>query len=51
MKTCISCKKEITKEYVEFKCPSCNKHKIIRCLHCKKTSKEYSCPECGFSGP
>ncbi|HOD89895.1 MAG TPA: zinc finger domain-containing protein [archaeon] len=51
METCTSCKKEVTKDYVSFKCPNCGKTKIVRCNRCKAISKIYKCPECGFIGP
>lgn len=51
MKVCITCNKEVAKGYVEFKCPKCLKAKIIRCQHCRTTSKTYTCQACGFVGP
>lgn len=51
MKVCSSCNKEVTDSFVEFKCPKCGKSKIVRCEHCRKTSKAYDCKECGFEGP
>ena len=51
MKRCTSCKKEVSQEYVEFKCPSCGKAKIIRCLNCRTTSRPYKCQDCNFEGP
>ncbi|MDO8537438.1 MAG: zinc finger domain-containing protein [archaeon] len=51
MKVCTSCNKEVTQEFVEFPCPKCGKHKIIRCLNCRITSKTYKCDNCGFEGP
>jgi len=51
MKVCGTCNKEVTNDYVEFLCPKCGKHKIIRCQHCRDTAKTYACPECGFIGP
>lgn len=47
---CVSCKKEVTDDYVRFKCPNC-KREMIRCLDCKKKAIPYKCPECGFMGP
>ena len=37
----------------EFKAckKKCGKEKIIRCDHCKSTTKEYKCNECKFIGP
>ncbi|MEM0360163.1 MAG: zinc finger domain-containing protein [Candidatus Diapherotrites archaeon] len=51
MKKCSSCNKVVVSEYVEFKCPKCLNAKIIRCTTCRSSSKPYTCPECGFSGP
>ncbi|MFH1239968.1 MAG: zinc finger domain-containing protein [Candidatus Diapherotrites archaeon] len=51
MKVCSTCNKEVTDNYVEFKCPKCSKERIVRCLHCRSTSKPYTCKECGFIGP
>ncbi|MFH1224444.1 MAG: zinc finger domain-containing protein [Candidatus Diapherotrites archaeon] len=51
LKVCSTCNKEVTDKYVEFKCPGCMKKKIIRCGHCRQTSKEYACGDCGFKGP
>lgn len=51
MKVCSTCNKEVTDKYVEFKCPGCLKKKIVRCGHCRRTSKEYICDACGFKGP
>ncbi|MFH1586583.1 MAG: zinc finger domain-containing protein [Candidatus Diapherotrites archaeon] len=50
MKICTTCNKEVTGDYVEFKCPKCDKEIIIRCGHCRSTSKTYQC-SCGFEGP
>ena len=51
MKTCSTCNKAVMDDYIEFKCPKCGKAKIVRCKHCRETSKIYACPECGFEGP
>lgn len=51
MKKCTSCSKEVVNDFVEFKCPSCEKKKLVRCKHCRNTSKTYKCEECGFIGP
>ncbi|MBU1121006.1 MAG: zinc finger domain-containing protein [archaeon] len=51
MKKCISCNKEVTRDFVEFKCPKCGKAGITRCFKCRSTSKVYKCPQCGFEGP
>ncbi len=47
---CVSCNKEVTDDYVEFKCPSC-KRQMARCLACRDTVIKYKCPECDFEGP
>jgi len=46
---CVSCKKEVTNDFVKFKCPACGKD-MIRCFDCRKTSTHYKC-SCGFEGP
>jgi predicted RNA-binding Zn-ribbon protein involved in translation (DUF1610 family) len=51
MKICSSCNKEVNFDFTEFKCPKCEKTTITRCDHCKTTTKEYKCSECGFIGP
>jgi len=51
MKVCTSCKKEVSNDYVEFKCSECGNVKIVRCNNCRATSTKYKCPECGFEGP
>jgi len=51
LKVCGSCNREVTGDYVEFKCPECGKTRIIRCAHCRKSAKVYNCTECGFTGP
>ncbi|MFH1663354.1 MAG: zinc finger domain-containing protein [archaeon] len=51
MKLCSSCNKEVNFDFTEFPCPKCGNAKIIRCDHCKSTSKEYKCIECSFVGP
>ncbi|MFH1588805.1 MAG: zinc finger domain-containing protein [Candidatus Diapherotrites archaeon] len=51
MKVCGSCNKEVTDDYVDFKCPNCNKSRILRCEKCRNISTEYKCKECGFTGP
>jgi predicted RNA-binding Zn-ribbon protein involved in translation (DUF1610 family) len=51
MKKCISCNKMVNEDKTEFKCPGCGKETIIRCDHCKTTSKAYVCPACEFEGP
>lgn len=50
---CTSCGTSLEAERikVEFPCPSCDKVNIRRCERCKKLSREYTCPECGFVGP
>ncbi|MBI4043937.1 MAG: RNA-binding protein [Candidatus Diapherotrites archaeon] len=51
MAVCSSCNTLVLKDFVEFKCPKCAKHTILRCKHCRQTAKTYTCPECGFTGP
>ena len=51
MKACMSCNKEVSGNYLEFKCPKCLKSNIVRCDHCRSMSKEYKCVNCGFEGP
>ncbi len=51
MKICSSCKREVTDDYVEFKCPSCGKTTIVRCKKCRENVLPYTCEECGFTGP
>ncbi len=51
MLKCTSCKREVTDNYVRFKCPKCGKAEIIRCLECRDSAVTYVCPECGFEGP
>ncbi|HIH21764.1 MAG: RNA-binding protein [Candidatus Diapherotrites archaeon] len=51
MKVCSSCNVQVFKDFGEFKCPKCFKASIVRCKNCKQTSKNYTCTECGFTGP
>ncbi|MFH1256164.1 MAG: zinc finger domain-containing protein [Candidatus Diapherotrites archaeon] len=51
MKVCSTCNREVTSEFVEFKCPECGKGKIVRCQNCRVNSRLYTCKECGFTGP
>jgi len=51
LKVCSSCNKEVTDDFVEFKCPKCGKSRVVRCEHCRQTGKAYKCKECGFEGP
>ena len=50
---CSSCKKSVTNDRgnVKFNCPSCGKHEMIRCVHCREIAAKYSCPGCDFEGP
>ncbi|MCK4883930.1 MAG: RNA-binding protein [Candidatus Diapherotrites archaeon] len=50
-KKCTTCNREVTNDYIELKCPNCNKAVIIRCMQCRELSNTYVCPECGFQGP
>jgi predicted RNA-binding Zn-ribbon protein involved in translation (DUF1610 family) len=47
---CVSCNKEVTNDYVRFKCPGC-KRELVRCNHCREIAATYKCPHCGFEGP
>ena len=51
MLRCSSCQKEVTDDYVRFKCPSCRKEEFIRCVKCRKIVSKYKCKSCGFEGP
>jgi Zn-ribbon RNA-binding protein len=51
MMKCTSCKREVTDDYVKFKCPQCGKNTIVRCMKCRDTVTPYVCDECGFTGP
>jgi hypothetical protein len=51
MLRCSSCQKEVTDDYVRFKCPNCGKEEIIRCMKCRKIVAKYKCKSCGFEGP
>ncbi len=48
---CTSCNKEVTDNYVKFKCPEGGETEIIRCDKCRQNIVTYECPECGFEGP
>lgn len=51
MDTCSTCNKQVTDDFVHFKCPGCGKKNFIRCDHCREQAKEYSCETCGLTGP
>ncbi|MDD5331358.1 MAG: zinc finger domain-containing protein [Candidatus Nanoarchaeia archaeon] len=53
IKTCISCKREITNDVgsTSFMCPNCGEVEIVRCLNCRKIAAKYKCKSCGFEGP
>jgi hypothetical protein len=51
MLRCSSCQKEVTDNYVRFKCPNCGKQEIIRCMRCREIVAAYKCKDCGFEGP
>jgi predicted RNA-binding Zn-ribbon protein involved in translation (DUF1610 family) len=51
MMRCSSCQKEVTADYVRFRCPNCGKAEITRCKRCREIVAEYKCGECGFKGP
>jgi predicted RNA-binding Zn-ribbon protein involved in translation (DUF1610 family) len=46
---CTSCNKEVTDNYIRFKCPQCSKV-LIRCKACRERASAYKC-ECGLVGP
>ena len=50
---CTTCGLSVESEkiWVDFKCPSCGKTKIIRCERCKRLENPYTCEGCGFKGP
>ncbi|MFH0986614.1 MAG: zinc finger domain-containing protein [Candidatus Micrarchaeota archaeon] len=48
---CSSCNKEVTNDYVKFKCPDCGKATVTRCMRCREMVTPYACKECGFTGP
>ncbi|MCD6523237.1 MAG: DUF1610 domain-containing protein [Candidatus Diapherotrites archaeon] len=50
MLKCVSCKREVTDNYIKFKCPNCGRE-IIRCHNCREIAARYTCPECGLEGP
>ena len=52
-KVCISTKKRVDNDAgsVEFKCPSCGNHAIVRSTLARKAALKYTCPGCGFCGP
>jgi len=51
MLRCSSCQKEVTDDYVRFKCPKCGKEEVVRCMKCRGTVAKYKCGSCGFEGP
>lgn len=51
MLKCSSCHKEVTDNYVRFKCPNCGKEEIIRCTKCRAIVAKYKCGNCQFEGP
>ncbi|MGA1822620.1 MAG: zinc finger domain-containing protein [Thermoplasmatota archaeon] len=36
---------------VRFNCPNCGNTTIGRCAGCRDQAANYTCPECGFTGP
>ncbi|MBI1973288.1 RNA-binding protein [Candidatus Micrarchaeota archaeon] len=48
---CVSCRREVSGDYVRFKCPSCGNCEVVRCLKCRQTNVHYKCGECSFEGP
>ncbi|HLC36527.1 MAG TPA: zinc finger domain-containing protein [archaeon] len=51
VKVCVTTNKEVTSEYIEFKCPGCLKANIVRSRIAKRKAAPYNCTECGFLGP
>ncbi|MEM2878353.1 MAG: zinc finger domain-containing protein [Candidatus Hadarchaeales archaeon] len=53
MVACTSCNKDIPSGEVATKmqCPNCRDYEIWRCRSCKRLSRKYTCPKCGFTGP
>lgn len=51
MKTCTTSNREVTTDFVEFKCPKCGEEKIVRSMHSRATALTYTCKSCGFTGP
>ncbi len=47
---CVSCHREVSDDFVRFKCPKCG-HEIIRCIECRERAVPWVCPNCGFEGP
>ncbi|MBU0636128.1 RNA-binding protein [Candidatus Micrarchaeota archaeon] len=50
VKTCTTCNREVSQDYVEFKCPD-GAGKVIRCYTCRKNARPYSCGKNEFIGP
>tara|TARA_Y100000310_G_C20339836_1_gene649258 strand:- start:466 stop:687 length:222 start_codon:yes stop_codon:yes gene_type:complete len=50
---CSSCKKNVANSSgtAGFKCPSCGKTEIVRCIHCREIAAKYICHNCNFEGP
>jgi len=48
-KVCTGCGRKTT-NYVTFPCVKCG-HEIIRCANCRARALDYTCPNCGTSGP
>ncbi|HJN57343.1 MAG: zinc finger domain-containing protein [Candidatus Woesearchaeota archaeon] len=50
---CSSCKKDVSNSEgtARFKCPSCGKSDITRCMHCREIVAKYTCSSCNFEGP
>lgn len=36
---------------VKFPCPKCGKSEVIRTKNERQTVAQYTCPQCGFTGP
>ncbi|HLC71510.1 MAG TPA: zinc finger domain-containing protein [Candidatus Nanoarchaeia archaeon] len=51
--SCLSCKKKVVNDQgnTQFLCPGCSKYPVVRCTNCRAKAAQYSCPQCGFTGP
>lgn len=50
---CTSCNKPVKpgERATKFLCPNCHEALIWRGEKCRKFSRPYKCPNCGFEGP
>ena len=51
--TCTSCGRIIhpNERATTFYCPNCGIGVIRRCSRCRAQGAQYTCPNCGFTGP